>query len=126
MDTSVLTPAALAPAAVPPAAGRFTPAAGRFTPAAGRLTGTAGPFTGTAGRGQTAVCRPVGLTARERLVLAAMAQGMSNDGIADAMYLSTKTVEAHIGAIFCKLGLAPADGNRRVLAVVAWMSGTVR
>lgn len=67
--------------------------------------------------------RPIeGLTTRERCVLAHMAKGESNIGISRSMYLSAKTVEAHIGAIFCKLGLYPEDGNRRVLSVLAWIA----
>lgn len=66
------------------------------------------------------------LTVREGEVLAAMAGGRSNQGIAKAMYLSEKTVETHVSRIFAKLGLvevAPGD-NRRVLAVVAFLRGT--
>ncbi len=60
------------------------------------------------------------LTDRERDVLAAMAEGRSNQGIADVLFMSPKTVETHIGAIFRKLALDPDDdaGHRRVLAVV--------
>ena len=63
------------------------------------------------------------LTDRERDVLAAMAEGRSNQGIADALFMSPKTVEAHTSAIFRKLGLDPNDdgGHRRVLAVVTWL-----
>jgi DNA-binding NarL/FixJ family response regulator len=66
-----------------------------------------------------------GLTSREQAVLALMAAGMSNQGISRHMFLSPKTVEAHIGAVFTKLGLLPeADENRRVLAVLCWLSRT--
>ncbi len=63
------------------------------------------------------------LTDRERDVLAAMAEGRSNQGIADVLFMSPKTVEAHTSAIFRKLGLDPNDdgGHRRVLAVVTWL-----
>lgn len=63
------------------------------------------------------------LTDRERDVLAAMAEGRSNHGIADALFMSPKTVEAHTSSIFRKLGLDPDDdgGHRRVLAVVTWL-----
>jgi DNA-binding NarL/FixJ family response regulator len=62
------------------------------------------------------------LTPREREILAAMAEGRSNGAISHALFLSTKTVETHVGAIFSKLGLEPAaDDNRRVLAVLAFL-----
>ena len=62
------------------------------------------------------------LTERERDVLALMAEGRSNQGIADALFLSVKTIEAYVGAIFDKLGLdAEAAGHRRVLAVLAYL-----
>ena len=62
------------------------------------------------------------LTEREREVLALMAQGHSNQGIGQKLFLSGKTIETHIGTIFTKLGLLPADeGNRRVLAVLAYL-----
>lgn len=62
------------------------------------------------------------LTERERRVLALMAQGLSNRGLARELYLSAKTVEAHVGSIFTKLDLAPdADDHRRVLAVLAFL-----
>ena len=48
-----------------------------------------------------------------------MAEGRSNAAIAAAAYLSPRTVEAHVGHIFDKLGLAESpDDHRRVLAVV--------
>jgi DNA-binding NarL/FixJ family response regulator len=59
------------------------------------------------------------LTVREREVLAQMAEGKSNQGIAAALFLSQKTVETHIGNIISKLGIADSpDGHRRVLAVL--------
>lgn len=63
------------------------------------------------------------LTDRERDVLAAMAEGRSNQGIGDALYMSPKTVETHIRSIFQKLGLRPddTDSHRRVVAVVTWL-----
>jgi DNA-binding NarL/FixJ family response regulator len=62
------------------------------------------------------------LTDRERDVLALMAEGRSNAAIARALFLGTKTVEAHIAAVLTKLGLSPApDDNRRVLAVLTWL-----
>ena len=66
---------------------------------------------------------PIGdLTDRERDVLALMAEGRSNRAIGATLSLSEKTVEAHVRAIFTKLGLLPAsDENRRVLAVLAFL-----
>jgi len=62
------------------------------------------------------------LTARERDVLAAMAEGRSNRAIAARLALTEKTVEAHIGSILTKLDLPPEpEDHRRVLAVRAWL-----
>ena len=71
---------------------------------------------------------PLGeLTARELDVLALMAEGRSNQGIGKKLFLSPKTVEAHVHAIFTKLALAPAqEDHRRVLAVLAYLDGTDR
>ena len=58
----------------------------------------------------------------KREVLALMAEGRSNRAIGATLSLSEKTVEAHVRAIFTKLGLLPApDENRRVLAVLAFL-----
>ncbi|MDN5855010.1 MAG: response regulator transcription factor [Actinomycetia bacterium] len=62
------------------------------------------------------------LTPREREVLALMAEGHANGRIAELMYVSETAVGKHIGNIFNKLGLSPADaGHRRVLAVLAYL-----
>jgi DNA-binding NarL/FixJ family response regulator len=62
------------------------------------------------------------LTGREREVLAGMADGESNRGIARRLFLSERAVERHITAIFAKLGVrASEDGHRRVLAVLAYL-----
>jgi DNA-binding NarL/FixJ family response regulator len=62
------------------------------------------------------------LSDREREVLALMAEGCSNRAIGDNLFVSEKTVEAHVRGIFTKLGLLPtADDNRRVLAVLAFL-----
>jgi DNA-binding NarL/FixJ family response regulator len=62
------------------------------------------------------------LTPREREVLALMAEGRSNAGIADALVVSVGVVEKHVAAIFGKLRLPPAEGdNRRVLAVLRYL-----
>ena len=59
------------------------------------------------------------LTPREREVLALMAEGRSNAGIAAALTVSDGAVEKHVAGIFDKFGLPPAEGdNRRVLAVL--------
>jgi DNA-binding NarL/FixJ family response regulator len=64
------------------------------------------------------------LTEREREVLELIAEGRSNQGICDRLFLAPKTVEAHISTIFSKLGLLPeADDHRRVLAVLAHLRG---
>jgi DNA-binding NarL/FixJ family response regulator len=62
------------------------------------------------------------LTERERDVLALIAEGRSNRGIGERLYLSPKTVEAHVKHIFQKLGIdeSPED-HRRVLAVLAFL-----
>ncbi|PWU21651.1 MAG: DNA-binding response regulator [Candidatus Rokuibacteriota bacterium] len=62
------------------------------------------------------------LSPREREVLSLMAEGLSNRGICDRLFLSPKTVETHVNSIFTKLSLAPApDDHRRVLAVLAFL-----
>jgi DNA-binding NarL/FixJ family response regulator len=59
------------------------------------------------------------LTPREREVLAAMAEGMSNRGIAEKLVVTEVAVEKHVGRIFSKLGLDPTPTeHRRVLAVL--------
>jgi DNA-binding NarL/FixJ family response regulator len=64
------------------------------------------------------------LTAREREVLALMAEGRSNAAIAGAMVVGEGAVEKHINSIFAKLGLPPADrDHRRVLAVLHYLEG---
>ena len=62
------------------------------------------------------------LTRREREVLAAMAEGKSNIGIAEELVVTEAAVEKHVTSIFQKLGLAPAHSDhRRVLAVLTYM-----
>ena len=59
------------------------------------------------------------LTAREREVLALMAEGRSNAAIAGILVVSERSVEKHVGNIFSKLALPPFDADhRRVLAVL--------
>jgi DNA-binding NarL/FixJ family response regulator len=63
------------------------------------------------------------LTAREREVLALMAEGHSNAGVASRLVVTEKAVSKHIGSIFTKLDLYPAeDANRRVLAVLTYLN----
>ena len=62
------------------------------------------------------------LTTREREVLALMAEGRSNAGIAAALVVSASVVEKHVASIFGKLGLPPSEAdNRRVLAVLRYV-----
>ena len=67
------------------------------------------------------------LTPRERDVLAAMAEGKSNSGIAEQLVVTEAAVEKHIGRIFGKLGLGPTTTeHRRVLAVLMYVRGSAR
>jgi DNA-binding NarL/FixJ family response regulator len=62
------------------------------------------------------------LTAREREVLALVAEGRSNRGIASTLFVTERTVEAHIKQIFLKLRLREEpSSHRRVLAVLAFL-----
>jgi len=62
------------------------------------------------------------LTAREREVLALMAEGRSNAGIAGQLWLAEGTVEKHVRHILAKLELPETrDDHRRVLAVVTFL-----
>jgi DNA-binding NarL/FixJ family response regulator len=56
-------------------------------------------------------------------VLALMAEGRSNSGIAAELVVSGGAVEKHVASIFSKLGLPPddSDNNRRVLAVLHYL-----
>jgi DNA-binding NarL/FixJ family response regulator len=65
------------------------------------------------------------LTPREREVLALMAEGRTNAGIARRLWLTDRTVETHVRSILGKLGIAGGDDDhRRVLAVLAHLRAT--
>jgi len=68
-----------------------------------------------------ALARVAGMTAREREVLALVAQGMSNAEIGRRLYLSTATVKDHVSAILSKLAVS----NRVQAAVIARQAGLV-
>ena len=61
------------------------------------------------------------LTPREREVLRHVSAGETNRGIARELHLSEGAVVKHVGAIFDKLGVSQREGNRRVLAVLAFL-----
>jgi DNA-binding NarL/FixJ family response regulator len=62
------------------------------------------------------------LTAREREVLALMAEGLTDRGIGERLFVTPKTVETHIRHIFAKLGLPEtATDNKRVHAVLTYL-----
>jgi len=66
------------------------------------------------------------LTTREREVLSLMAEGKTNGGIARQLWLTSRTVETHVGSIMAKLDLADTpDDHRRVLAVLTWLNASV-
>jgi DNA-binding NarL/FixJ family response regulator len=63
------------------------------------------------------------LTGREREVLGLVAEGLSNKAIAQRIFVTERTVEAHVKQIFMKLRLdSSPDSHRRVLAVLAYLS----
>ncbi len=65
------------------------------------------------------------LSHREREVLELMAGGLTNSGIAKRLYLSDRTVEAHVRHVLLKLNIPESEeGHRRVLAVLAHISAT--
>ncbi|SMQ63111.1 response regulator transcription factor [Agreia sp. VKM Ac-1783] len=65
------------------------------------------------------------LTARERDVIALMAEGRTNAGIAAQLVVGTGAVEKHVSSIFSKLGLDDSGtDHRRVLAVLAWLQAS--
>jgi DNA-binding NarL/FixJ family response regulator len=63
-----------------------------------------------------------GLTPRERQVMALIAEGRSNSGIASELVVTVAAVERHVTSIFDKLGLHQSrEGHRRVLAVLKYL-----
>jgi DNA-binding NarL/FixJ family response regulator len=65
------------------------------------------------------------LSERERAVLALMAEGLSNTGVATRLHVGVRTVETYINAVFTKLALhADADEHRRVRAVLAYLNAS--
>lgn len=63
------------------------------------------------------------LTAREREVLALMAEGHANTAVADRLVLNLRTVETHVSNIFTKLDLSPeSETHRRVQAVLTYLT----
>ena len=66
------------------------------------------------------------LTEREREVLSLVAEGLSNKAIAARLFVTERTVEAHVKNIFLKLHLQVSpDSHRRVLAVLAFLRGSL-
>jgi DNA-binding NarL/FixJ family response regulator len=64
------------------------------------------------------------LTPREREVLGLVAEGLSNSAIAGRLFVTDRTVEAHVKQVFLKLSLdMNPDSHRRVLAVLAYLRG---
>jgi serine/threonine-protein kinase len=65
------------------------------------------------------------LSERERDVLALVAEGLSNGAVGQRLFISERTVEAHVKQIFQKLRIDQApESNRRVLAVLAFLRST--
>ena len=66
-----------------------------------------------------------GLTEKELAVLEQMAAGRTNASISKTLYMSERSVEKHISAVFLKLGLDDeGESNRRVMAVLAFVEAT--
>ena len=75
-----------------------------------------------AGQGAQGASRLSDLTPRERQVLAAMATGRTNAGIADELVITERAVQKHINAIFTKLSISDDPGRHgRVTAVLTYL-----
>ena len=62
------------------------------------------------------------LTPREREVIALVAEGRSNKGIGQRLFITERAVQKHVTSIFMKLGLPQSDDDhRRILAVLAYV-----
>jgi DNA-binding NarL/FixJ family response regulator len=101
-----------------------------FTEAVGRVAAGGSALDPEVVRRMLGRRRPAGrldrLTARERDVLAVMAEGKSNQGIAQELYVTEAAVEKHVTSIFHKLELGPTPTeHRRVLAVLAYLRVSV-
>ena len=64
------------------------------------------------------------LSARELEVLELMSHGLSNQQISERLYLSASAVSKHVANVFVKLGLTAGEDNRRVRAVLAYLTAT--
>jgi serine/threonine-protein kinase len=63
-----------------------------------------------------------GLSPREREVLALVAEGYSNRAVAERLFVTDRTVEAHMAQVFSKLGIEESsESHRRVLAVLTFL-----
>ncbi len=63
------------------------------------------------------------LTVREEQILSLIARGYSNAAVSEELFLSAKTVETHVRAIYQKLRLVQcADSHRRVMAVLIYLT----
>ena len=65
---------------------------------------------------------PVGLSGRELEVLELMIHGLSNQQISERLFLSASAVSKHVANVFVKLGLSAGEDNRRVRAVLAYLT----
>lgn len=66
------------------------------------------------------------LTRAQLQVLRLVAEGLSNEGVAEQLSISPRSVESHLLAVYRRLGLEGQDGNRRVSAVLAFLEQTGR